>query len=200
MHRLRPLCRTLPGGLHRNASAGPNPGGLALGRAPFPGREPARPEIPRYPRLRPLQQQGKPRRMRKIWDIPGGIHPPENKTQSLQTAVAVPPMPEQLVLPLIQHAGTAARPVVDAGDQVLKGQLLAEPGGAVSAAIHAPTSGLISAIEDRPVPHPSGMSARCIILIPDGRDQWCARRGLDDYRGASPTALLDRIRDAGIAG
>ena len=138
--------------------------------------------------------------MRKIWDIPGGIHPPENKTQSLQTAVAVPPMPEQLVLPLIQHAGTAARPVVDAGDQVLKGQLLAEPGGAVSAAIHAPTSGLISAIEDRPVPHPSGMSARCIILIPDGRDQWCARRGLDDYRGASPTALLDRIRDAGIAG
>lgn len=138
--------------------------------------------------------------MRKIWNIPGGIHPPENKTQSLQTTITSLPVPEQLILPLNQHAGAPARPVVDAGDQVLKGQLVAEPNGVISAAIHAPTSGVISAIEDRPIPHPSGMSARCIILTPDGRDQWCAHRGLDDYRGASPTALLDRIRDAGIAG
>ncbi|KJS07027.1 MAG: electron transporter RnfC, partial [Gammaproteobacteria bacterium BRH_c0] len=138
--------------------------------------------------------------MRKIWDIPGGIHPPENKKQSLSSAIAPVPMPDHLILPLNQHAGAPAKPVVNVGDQVLKGQLLAEPGGFISAAIHAPTSGTISAIEDHPIPHPSGMSAVCMVLVPDGRDEWCPHHGVEDYTAASPTALLGLIRDAGITG
>ena len=138
--------------------------------------------------------------MRKIWDIPGGIHPPENKTQSLGQGIAALPLPDILVLPLGQHAGAPAKPLVAVGDRVLKGQLLAEPGGFISAALHAPTSGTVSAIEDRAIPHPSGMSARCVILTPDGRDEWCPHHGVADYRAASPVALLGLIRDAGIAG
>lgn len=138
--------------------------------------------------------------MRKIWDIPGGIHPPENKQQSLRSAIAAVPLPERLILPLNQHAGAPAKPVISVGDRVLKGQLLAEPAGFISAAIHAPTSGTISAIEDHPIPHASGMSATCIMLVPDGRDDWCAHHGVEDYTTASPTALLGLIRDAGITG
>ena len=138
--------------------------------------------------------------MRKIWDIPGGIHPPENKTQSLGQGIATLPLPDILILPLGQHAGAPAKPLVAVGDRVLKGQLLAEPGGFISAALHAPTSGTVSAIEDRAIPHPSGMSARCIVLLPDGNDEWCPHHGVADYRAASPVALLGLIRDAGIAG
>ena len=138
--------------------------------------------------------------MRKIWDIPGGIHPPENKKQSLRSAIATVPLPERLILPLNQHAGAPAKPVVSVGDRVLKGQLLAEPAGFISAAIHAPTSGTISAMEDHPIPHPSGMNAPCIMLVPDGREEWCTHHGVEDYSAASPTALLGLIRDAGITG
>ncbi|MAT51740.1 MAG: electron transport complex subunit RsxC [Porticoccaceae bacterium] len=138
--------------------------------------------------------------MRKIWDIPGGIHPPENKHQSLTDGIGTIAMPERLILPLNQHAGAPAKPLVKPGDRVLKGQMIAEPVGFISAALHAPTSGTIDGIADQPVPHPSGMSARCIELVPDGRDEWCDHQGVGDYRAQPPTALLELIRNAGITG
>lgn len=137
---------------------------------------------------------------RKIWDIHGGIHPPENKTQSLTGPIASLPLPEHLVLPLGQHIGAMAKPVVAAGDRVLKGQVLAEAVGFVSAPVHAPTSGTISAIEDHPIPHPSGMTAPCIMLTPDGRDEWAPRHPTTDFTSETPEALLERIRNAGIVG
>ena len=137
---------------------------------------------------------------RKIWDIPGGIHPPENKAQSLASPIATLPLPAQLVLPLSQHIGAAAKPLVQPGDQVLKGQLLAEAVGFVSAPVHAPTSGTIAAIEDRAIPHPSGRTAPCIVLAPDGREEWVPRQVTVDYRTLPPEALLELIRNAGIVG
>src|SRR5690625_5435778 len=62
----------------------------------------------------------------KTWEIPGGIHPPENKAQSLQLPLGKVPLPPTLVLPLNQHIGTAAKPVVTVGERVLGGQLIAE--------------------------------------------------------------------------
>lgn len=138
--------------------------------------------------------------MRKVWDIPGGIHPPENKAQSLTQGITSLPLPERLVLPLNQHIGAAAKPLIEVGDHVLKGQLLAAPVGLISAAVHAPTSGAIEAIEDRPIPHPSGMNATCIVLAPDGEDRWNSRQGLQNYLAAPPDQLLAKVRDAGITG
>lgn len=138
--------------------------------------------------------------MRKLWDFPGGIHPPENKHQSLVEPIARLPLPERLVLPLNQHRGAPARPVVAEGDRVLKGQLIAEPDAFISAAVHAPTSGTVTGILDHAIPHPSGMSAPCIVIVPDGEDRWCQHQGLEDYRQVAPGELLDLIREAGIAG
>lgn len=138
--------------------------------------------------------------MRKIWDIPGGIHPPENKHRSLDQGIGQLPLPKQLILPLNQHIGAPAKPVVNVGDPVLKGQLIAEAGGFVSAAIHAPTSGTVTDICDHPVPHPSGMTTTCIIIEPDGNDTWIEHRGLANFERAEIEILHDQVRAAGITG
>ncbi len=67
--------------------------------------------------------------MRKIFDFHGGIHPPENKHQSLRTGIADAGIPPELVLPLSQHIGAPATPVVEIGERVLKGQMIAEAVG-----------------------------------------------------------------------
>lgn len=138
--------------------------------------------------------------MRKIWDIHGGVHPPENKLQSSGTAIARIPLAKELVLPLSQHIGAPASPTVTIGDRVLKGQMVADAQGLFSASVHASTSGTVIAIEDRPVPHPSGMSAPCIVIESDGEDRWIELTPSPDYRTLDRKQLIEKIRHAGLAG
>jgi len=138
--------------------------------------------------------------MRKIWDFPGGVHPPDNKHQSTQHAIKTAPIPSQLVLPLSQHAGQPAKPVVETGEYVLKGQLIASAEGFVSAAIHAPTSGKISAIEKRPVADPSGLPEMCIVLQSDQQDRWCELNAQEDYRVLEPQTINAQLQGKGIVG
>lgn len=137
---------------------------------------------------------------RRIWDFHGGIYPPENKSISLEGPIEKGPIPTRLVLPLQQHAGQPAKPLVAAGEQVLKGQLIAAAEGYVSAAVHAPTSGVVLAIEKRAIPHASGLSGQCIVIEPDNRDQWGEKLPTLDYQLTEPAELLQRIRAAGITG
>mgnify|MGYP000403920585 CR=1 FL=1 len=138
--------------------------------------------------------------MRKIWDIHGGVHPPENKTQSLGRGIEPAGIPPQLVHPLSQHIGAPAAPVVEVGQRVLKGQMIAEAKGFVSVPVHAASSGTVVAIESREIPHPSGLSAPCIVIDTDGKDEWIDHSGVDDYSALDKPALLNLIRNAGIAG
>ncbi|MEE4146829.1 MAG: electron transport complex subunit RsxC [Halieaceae bacterium] len=139
--------------------------------------------------------------MRKIFDFHGGIHPPENKQQSLRGAIRDAGIPPELVLPLSQHIGAPASPVVAVGDRVLAGQLIAEAPGFVSAPLHAPTSGTVTAIEERLIAHPSGLQAPCIVIATDGLDEWTAQRPVGDaYHNMQAGELLALIRNAGIAG
>lgn len=137
---------------------------------------------------------------RKIWDIPGGIHPQENKTQSVQTPISAAPIPKQLVFPLGQHIGAPAEPCVEVGQYVLRGEKIAEAKGFVSAPIHASSSGTITAIEQRPIPHSSGLSGLCIVLDTDGKDESIAATPCADYTALDKQDLLNKIRNAGIAG
>ena len=105
--------------------------------------------------------------------VNGGVHPPEHKQESTTQAIGQLPLPKRLVLPLRQHVGNLPKVLVGVGDKVLKGQLIAEAEGNISAAIHAPTSGTITAIEDSLIPHPSGLPDRCITIAVDGNDEWC---------------------------
>ena len=96
-------------------------------------------------------------RLIKIWEFPGGIYPPENKIQSTQLPLGSLPIPPQLIIPLNQHIGSPAKPVIQVGDKVLAGQLIAEADGIFSANVHASSSGTISAIDNFALPHPSGI-------------------------------------------
>lgn len=137
---------------------------------------------------------------RPVFDFHGGIHPAENKTQSNSTPIQKLALPPLLILPLNMHIGAAAKPIVNVGDQVLKGQKLADANGMVSVPVHAPTSGTISAIGPRAVQHPSGLDAPCIVLQPDGEDRWAERHPIHNWRECSPSTLITRIREAGITG
>lgn len=138
--------------------------------------------------------------MRKTYKFHGGIHPPENKHQSLASPIADAGIPPQLVLPLSQHIGAPAKPVVAVGDSVLKGQLIADAAGFVSVPVHAPSSGTISAIEERLIAHTSGHSAPCIVIDCDGKDEWIAHAGTANFAALEKPELINLIRNAGIAG
>lgn len=135
----------------------------------------------------------------KIFKFNGGVHPPENKIQSTRLSIGQLALPSKLVLPLRQHVGNIPKVKVSIGEQVLKGQLLAEAEGAVSAAIHATTSGIVTAIEDAIIPHPSGLPDRCITITPDGKDKWIKLRP-QDWRTADRNALVASLRLSGIVG
>jgi len=138
--------------------------------------------------------------MNALHHFHGGIHPPSHKAESTQMPIAHAPLPSRLVVPFHQHAGEAAKPVVQVGDHVLKGQLIGLPDGFISSAVHAPTSGTIAAIDMQPVAHPSGLPNLCATLTPDGRDEWVARKPVDDYRSHSPAELQQLLRMAGVVG
>ncbi|HFG2177407.1 TPA: electron transport complex subunit RsxC [Vibrio cholerae] len=136
----------------------------------------------------------------KLWDFPGGIHPFENKHQSNRQPIINASIPNELVLPLKQHIGKAGDLLVKVGDRVLKGQPLTQYTSTFMLPIHAPTSGVISAIEPRTVAHPSGLSEPCIVLTPDQQEEWFELQPQPDFQQLTPETLLELIRQAGISG
>ncbi|WJE09759.1 electron transport complex subunit RsxC [Pseudoalteromonas sp. JC3] len=136
----------------------------------------------------------------KLWQFPGGIHPPEQKTLSNQQPIARLPLPDKLILPLKQHIGANGSLLVNSGDHVLKGQALTAPGTNWSLPIHAPTSGTIEAIKPMPSAHPSALPELSIILRPDGEDKWTPLNPISDISTLDNKQLIDIIHQAGIAG
>ncbi|RBP85686.1 electron transport complex subunit RsxC [Marinomonas rhizomae] len=135
-----------------------------------------------------------------VFSFHGGIHPPENKAQSLQLPLGRPSLPNELILPLGQHIGQSSRPLVKVGDKVLKGETIAINNGFLSSFLHAPTSGTIAAIEERLIAHPSGLSDLCIILSPDGNETWTTLEPLNNWQDISKTDVLAYLSEMGIIG
>ena len=137
--------------------------------------------------------------LQKLFKFKGGVHPPEHKLVSTAQPIQPLPLPSQLVLPLRQHVGNIPKIRVEVGAHVLKGQLLAEAEGSISAAVHAPTSGTVVAIREELIPHPSGLPDMCIVLEPDGKDEWI-RLQPADWRNTDKAVLVDSLRQSGIVG
>ncbi len=131
----------------------------------------------------------------------GGLRLPGNKAESTSNAIFDIPLPSQLVLPITQHVGDPAQPVVGIGERVLKGQLIAEPDGTLGAPVHASSSGKVIAIEPWPVSRRNGENAPCIIIDCDGRDE-AIQRADDggDFTSLAPEDLLTHILQGGIVG
>ncbi|MEA3411228.1 MAG: electron transport complex subunit RsxC [Pseudomonadota bacterium] len=138
----------------------------------------------------------------KLWHFHGGLKLNPHKKISIGEPLRRVPLPELLTLPTHQHIGEPAEVLVKAGDRVFKGQLLARANGYISARVHASSSGTVVEVGQRPVPHPSGMSAECIVIETDGKDDWGDARlaHIDDYNSISPASLRSRVRECGIVG
>ena len=131
----------------------------------------------------------------------GGIKCDTHKAQSLEMPIEKVLVPPLLTLPLRQHVGAEAEPIVAVGERVLKGQLIAKYQGRISASIHASSSGTVIEIGDRPIPSPSGAEAASIVIETDGVDEWIPHAGIgDDPYELSPAQIHEKMLEAGIVG
>ncbi len=141
--------------------------------------------------------------MLELFRFPGGVKPAAHKEASADTPIVPAPLPSRLVVPFRQSATGAAAICVQTGDKVLKGQVIGRAEGPFGAAVHAPTSGIVVAIESHTLPHPSGLAAPCAIIEPDGADTRVALSAdnapLDPFASDAET-LRERLRAAGIVG
>ena len=133
------------------------------------------------------------------YSFKGGIKLSHQKHFTEGKAVEALPMPDMLYVPVLQHLGAPAKMLVARGDEVKKGQLLAEPAGFISAAVHAPTSGTIKKIAVHP--HPVAGKSMAFHLEPDGRDEWLEGLPLQrDWKEISVDDIRAAVREAGIVG
>lgn len=128
----------------------------------------------------------------------GGVHPHEGKDLSKDKPIKDLTAGKIMVYPLSQHIGAPAKPLVGKGDRVLRGQMIAEGVGFVSAPIFSSVSGFVKAIEPRRVV--TGDSVESIIIENDGMDIEVNYNPIADWRIASREEILKAIQDAGIVG
>jgi len=126
-----------------------------------------------------------------------GVHPPGFKIAAGR-AIERAPLPERVVLPMSQHIGAPAKPIVKAGDEVLVGQLIAESCGGCSASIHATISGVVKPLTTIVSPT-SGGPIPAIIIEGDGEDRWVDLVPADPEK-LSAEEIVARISAAGIVG
>src|SRR5262245_6941329 len=101
----------------------------------------------------------------------GGLRLDANRSLATARPIRAVDASAELVLPLDQHAGTPATPIVASGDAVLLGQPIAQPSSTISAWLHAPASGRVTAIEPRPSPQLQGAPTLSIVIANDGAER-----------------------------
>jgi len=109
------------------------------------------------------------------------------------------PLPEEVILPLSQHIGAPAKPLVKPNDRVKTGQKIAEATGFVSVPLHSSISGTVKEIGE--FPHPTLGLSLAIKVEGNGGDEW--DEGVKEranYSGLTPQELREIIKEAGIAG
>ncbi len=131
----------------------------------------------------------------------GGLRLDANKSQSTARPIMDVPVPGQLVLPISQHVGDAAQPIIGIGEYVLKGQLIAEAHGTLGAPVHASSSGKVVSIEPWPVARRFGETAPCIVIECDGKDRPVELAETPPaFDELPPDVLLQKILHGGIVG
>lgn len=124
----------------------------------------------------------------------GGIHPEGRKELTENIAVSVMPAPNEVYIPLNQHIGKPAVPIVEVGARVSAGELIARADGAVSGNIYSSVSGVVKAIEKRVC---SNGIAEHIVIENDGTGE---EKRLKPLKNATSEEILSRLAEAGVVG
>lgn len=135
--------------------------------------------------------------MRKL-TFSGGIHPPEFKSLTAGIPITEAPAPKIAIIPLSQHTGAPAKPVVKVGDAVKVGTKIGEAQGFISANIHATISGVVKKIDL--YSHPVLGEAQAVFIESDGKDEWETHTEERNYKDLSTDELIAIVREAGIVG
>ena len=124
-----------------------------------------------------------------------GVHPKGNKSRTSGAAIGVCPAPRAAYVPLSQHIGAPAVPAVEAGERVLRGQLLAKKAEGISANVYSPVAGVVKGV----VGHIAGGGKKVdhILIESDGTDESVSLSPLSEI---TPESVLARIEEAGIVG
>lgn len=133
-----------------------------------------------------------------LFTFKGGIHPYDGKGLSKDCAIRSVLPKGDLVFPLSQHIGAPAIAVVKKGDHVLRGQIIAQPGGFFSVPIHSSVSGTVRAIEKRF--GPAGTQLDCIVIDNDEKYEEIDYGPEVDFHSLSQDEILERISRAGVVG
>jgi electron transport complex protein RnfC len=137
--------------------------------------------------------------MAKRMKFSHGVHPPEFKELTEGVRVRRLPFPDEVVLPLNQHTGKPARPIVRVGDRVERGDKIAEADGFVSSPVHASAAGTVVAIELWP--HASGSFQEAIrIAVAPYHAQVPRKRIIPNWHGLSGEQIVEAVRQAGVVG
>ena len=138
--------------------------------------------------------------MSKLTFSIGGIHPNDNKI-SRNCKIEVLPLPKTMYVSMAQHLGAPAKPIVAVGDSVKTGQVIAEPGGFISAFVHSPASGTVKSIAPRK--DLAGNNVMHIEIAVEG-DEWAEGIDLSDTLVTEipedRNAMLERIKACGVVG
>jgi Na+-translocating ferredoxin:NAD+ oxidoreductase subunit C len=128
-----------------------------------------------------------------------GVHPPDHKTLTASVPVRRMPFPDEVVLPLRQHAGKPARLLVSRGDRVERGDKIAEADGFVSVPIHSSVAGTVAGVEWWP--HPDGSMAEAVrIRVEKYSPQLPRPRLVPDFSGLSAADVVRAVQEGGVVG
>lgn len=128
----------------------------------------------------------------------GGIHPGDGKALSKDQPVTAIEAGDVLYYSVSQHIGAPAKPIVAKGDRVLRGQMIAEAGGFVSAPVYASVSGTVKGIEKMRMP--AGGMADCIVVENDRQMEEVSYEPAQSLESLSKEEIIRRISTAGVVG
>ena len=134
----------------------------------------------------------------KLSTFKKGLHPEDYKYFSQGKAIETLPLPDDVYIPLQQHIGAPCEPLVQKGDKVKTGQIIANTGAYVSAPVHSSITGVVKDIQK--YYHPLGMRATMIHIQREGEEEWELLEKIDDWKWAPKEKLIEVIRNAGIVG
>ena len=129
----------------------------------------------------------------------GGVHPNDMKAATNEKAIEQLAAPAEVVIPMSMHIGAPCKPIVAVGDKVTIGQKIGEPGGFVSAPIHASVSGTVKAVEPRPFS--MGGTMMSVVIENDFQNTVCPDiHPVEDPDSLTPEQLVEIVKNAGIVG
>lgn len=137
--------------------------------------------------------------MRTMSTFRSGVHPADSKELTAGRPIRRLPFPDEIVLPLQQHAGAPAKLLVRVGDHLERGDMVASAEGYISSPVHASAAGRVVSIGPRP--HPSGRHQTAVRIAVDRyAAQMPRRRLVPDWQGLSRDEIVQAVQDAGVVG